>query len=154
MHVSFFCLFVWPSWPQTFWAVRNHGDNYMLHNLTANYPVAAWCCGSLPHRPALPQCSISRPSRWDQRAEAAAFPSYVSSVQADDACFTSRISEHEVMWAAMALKSRVGFKRWLVENLGWATWSCLMGMSAMGQHCWANASLRDGLPSLCRKVWA
>lgn len=88
----------------------------MLHNLTANSPVAVWCLAC------------------DGRAEAAAFPSCVSSVQADDACFTSRISGREVMWAAMALKSGVEFKR-LVLNLGWATWSCLMGTSAMGQHC-------------------
>lgn len=45
------------------------------------------------------------------------FPSYVCSVQADGACFTSRLSGHEVTWAAVALKSRVGFKR-LVVNLG------------------------------------
>lgn len=62
------------------------------------------------------------------------FPSSVSSVQADDACFTSGVSRHEVPWAAVALKSRVGFKRPVV-NPGWATWRYLMGMSAMGQRC-------------------
>ncbi|OPJ89525.1 hypothetical protein AV530_003732 [Patagioenas fasciata monilis] len=43
-------------------------------NKGANSPVAAWCLAC------------------DGRAEAAAFPSYVNSVQADDARFTSRIS--------------------------------------------------------------
>lgn len=133
--VYFFVIVVWLSWPESFWAVRNHGEVYVLHNLTANSPVAARCLAC------------------DGRAEAAAFPSSVSSVQADDAWFTSRISERDVMWAAMALKSGVGFKR-LVLNLGWATWSCLMGMSALGQHCWVIASLRDRLSALVREGWA
>lgn len=83
----------------------------MLHNWTTNCPAAAWCFGSVPHRSALPESSISSPSWQDQRA--AVLPSYARSVQADDACFISAgfISGHEVMWAAEALKSRNGFKR-------------------------------------------
>lgn len=76
------------------------------------------------HPPALPHCSISRASWWDQRAGAAAIPGSVRSVEA---CATSRISG---TWAAVPLSSRDGDKSWMgsLELLEGSVW--------MGQHCW------------------
>ena len=131
----FVCLFVCLALLATnFLSCQKSWRRLRAAQLNSSGAVADRCSGSASHPPALPQCSISRPSQCDRRAGTAAFPSYVSSVQADDACFISRISGDEVMSAVVALKSRVGLKR-LVLNLEWAAWSCLMGMSAMGQHC-------------------
>lgn len=68
------------------------------------------CSGAVSHPPALPQCSISRASWWDQKAGPAEIPRCVRSVQA---CSTCRIPGNEVIWAAVPLSSRDGDKSWM-----------------------------------------